>query len=219
MRRSTTVVLLVLLAGLIYGCQPPAATEPGSESSAPSAPTSNTTAGATPSEESLRPAQLSHRQLAVNTVTTFLTALKNGDHSTATAMLSEKAQTETAKQNLGISPPGSTSAQFVVDPEGVFKGQDGNTYVLSSWTDTDSRGVTQTYDIGWILKNEKDSLAITGMVTKVFDDGDELLLNFEDPVDMMRRRNEAEAEIARRHQQIQNQQNVARDPNGQPIIR
>ncbi len=210
MQRMTTVVLLITLAGLIYGCQPPAADEGGGTESA--APPSDASAQASPAGTSQLP--LIRRQDPVETVNEFLTALRAGDTATVTQMLSVKAQQATAAHNMAISPPGNPTAQFSVNPNDVLEPGDGTTLVLSNWTDVDANGVKQTYDVGWMLKQDNGGLAVTGMATRVFEDSPNLILDFEDPEGMMRERQKAEQEIARRRQQ---QQNLARDPNGQVI--
>ena len=213
MQRMTTVVLLITLAGLIYGCQPPAANEGGATDSA--APSSDSSAYAAPAGSNQQ-LTLIRRQDPVQTVTEFLNALRSGDTPTVTAMLSVKAQQETAAHNMAISPPGNPTAQFYVDPKNVLEPGDGTTLVLSNWTDVDANGVKQTYDVGWMLKRDNGGLAVSGMATRVFEDSPNLVLDFEDPQGMMLERQKAEQEIARRRQQ---QQNIARDPNGQPVVR
>lgn len=210
MQRMTTVVLLITLAGLIYGCQPPAADEGGGAES--DAPSSDASAQASPA--GTRQLRLIRRQDPVEAVNEFLTALRAGDTATVTQMLSVKAQQATAAHNMAISPPGNPTAQFSVNPNDVLEPGDGTTLVLSNWTDVDANGVKQTYDVGWMLKQDNGGLAVTGMATRVFEDSPNLILDFEDPEGMMRERQKAEQEIARRRQQ---QQNLARDPNGQVI--
>ena len=211
MQRMTTVVLLITLAGLIYGCQPPAANEGGGAESA--GPSSDSSAQASPAGMQ-RQLRVIRRQDPVATVNEFLTALRAGDTATVTQMLSVKAQQATAAHNMAISPPGNPTAKFYVNPDDVLEPGDGTTLVLSNWTDVDANGVEQTYDVGWMLKHDNGGLAVTGMATRVFEDSPNLILDFEDPEGMMRERQKAEQEIARRRQQ---QQNIAQDPNGQIV--
>ena len=214
MRRMTTVVFLITLAGLIYGCQPPAANDGGGTESAE--PSSDSSASLSPASDATQ-LSLIRGQDPVQTVKEFLHALRAGDTAKVTAMLSVKAQQQTAAHNMAISPPGNPTAQFFVDPENVLEPGDGTTLVLSNWTDVDANGVKQTYDVGWMLKQDNGGLAVTGMATRVFEDSDNLILDFEDPPGMMLARKNAEQEIARRRQQ--QQQSVARDQNGRPVVR
>ena len=211
MQRMTTVVLLITLAGLIYGCQPPAANEGGATDSG--TPSSDSSAQASPAGMQ-RQLSVIRRQDPVATVNEFLTALRAGDTATVTQMLSVKAQQATAAHNMAISPPGNPTAKFYVNPDDVLEPGDGTTLVLSNWTDVDANGVEQTYDVGWMLKRDNGGLAVTGMATRVFEDSPNLILDFEDPEGMMRERQKAEQEIARRRQQ---QKNLAQEPNGQII--
>ncbi|MCA9215086.1 MAG: hypothetical protein KDB27_18585 [Planctomycetales bacterium] len=206
MQRTTTVVLLIVFAGLIYGCQPSESNSGGGgDSSTETTPADSDTSARAQNGKSFQAQRPIRGQNPVQTITDFLTALKRGDQNTATRMLSVKAQQETAARNMAISPPGSNSAEFSVDPDSVIEDNDGTVLVLSSWTDVDSNGVKQTYDVGWMMKTEEGGLAITGMATRIFDDSQPLLLDFEKPDEMLQQRQQAEQEIARRRQQIEQQ--------------
>ena len=133
-------------------------------------------------------------------VTHFLAALKNGDDEQATALLTSKAQAEMQRTDAAIKPPGSPTADFKVTEVEILGEQKTGAHVLSIWSDTDEAGVQQTYEIVWILRKESEGWAIAGMATRVFEDRDPLILNFEDPLEAQRKRNAVDQEIARRSQ-------------------
>jgi len=138
-------------------------------------------------------------------VTEFLAALRAGDDLKAEALLTRKAQQETAQADLAIKPPGSHTARFTVGRvEPVGDNGDG-AHVVSTWSDTDPDGQVQTYEIIWILRRESDGWAVAGMATKLFEDALPLVFNFEEPQEMLRRREQAEQELARRAGEAEHQ--------------
>jgi hypothetical protein len=126
----------------------------------------------------------------------FLEAVRSGDDAKAAEMLTELARTETAKYELVVAPPGSETASFQVgDVE--YIAEDG-AHVSSRWTDVGDDGQPRTDEIIWMLRREPQGWRIAGMATKLFADDLPLLLNFEDPEDMMRKQRLAEEEVRRR---------------------
>ncbi len=76
--------------------------------------------------------------------------------------------------------------------------------VGTDWTDLDIDGQPRTDRIVWMLRQEEtDGWRISGMATRVFPDMAPIILNFEDPIDMLRKQQQAEEEIARRDAQAQ----------------
>lgn len=144
-------------------------------------------------------------------VSSFLDALKTGDEARATSMLTSKAQAEMDRTEAAIKPPGSPTAQFNVSEVEYLGEQQTGAHVLSTWTDADDSGSEQTYEIVWILRKEDVGWAIAGMATRVFDDQDPLILNFEDPLDAQQKRNAVDQEMARRNEPEQIRQ--AQNPN------
>ncbi len=135
-----------------------------------------------------------------STVTQFLTVLKNGDQARAMSMLTVKAQQEMAKSEATIQPPGSSTAQFKVTKSEIVGDQQDGAHVLSDWTDTEEDGSTSTHEIVWILRHEATGWAVAGFATQVFEDQPPLILNFEDPMELQRKRTAVDAEIARRNE-------------------
>jgi hypothetical protein len=194
MRRVLAVVGLVAFIGFVYGCQPPAAPPDKDAHSTSGRPS------VSPGSHELASDGTSSLPDPKQTVQAFLQALRAGDQEAATAMLTAKAQRETEAKKLAIKPPGSQTAEFTVT-EMEIRGKNRNeAQVLSTWTDTDGRGTRQTYEIVWLLRSEPAGWAIRGMATRVFDDQQPLILDFENPEEMMRERQRAEREIVRRTQ-------------------
>ncbi len=133
-------------------------------------------------------------------VTNFLDAVRRGDDGQAEALLTELARKKTREMDLAVAPPGSPTAKFEVGTtEYPYEGSE-SAHVASQWSDIDGSGYERTDEIVWILRKEPDGWRIGGMATKLFDDQPPLILNFEDPQDMVKKQQAAEAEIERRDQ-------------------
>lgn len=200
MKRKLMVAAVLFAGFLAYGCQPPEGTD-----DAPASPGSGTTS-AVDSNATSQFVRADHPKQAVKD---FLNALKGGDQDAATSMLTTKAQEETTKRSMAIQPPGSQSAKYTVTEFELFEEQD-EAHVFSTWTDVDEREIQQTYDIVWILKRENTGWGIKGFATRVFEDHDPIILDFENPEKLLQQKKWAEQEVARRHQS-QNQK-VATKP-------
>ncbi len=187
-------VKLALLAFLAWnlGCKPSGPTPPPQDGNSTAAVGSQSST--TPTAAVLRHAR------PEETVTAFLEALRAGDDQRATSLLTAQAQQEMERANAAIKPPGSPSAEFkVTEVAYVDEAKDG-AHVLSSWTDVAADGTRESYEIIWILRQESGGWAIAGMATKVFDDQEPLILNFEDPLDAQQKRQAVDQELARRQQ-------------------
>ena len=126
----------------------------------------------------------------------FLEAVRTGKDQVAANMLTKLAAQKTKEMDLLVSPPGSDTAKFTV---GEFEVEADNTaQVASTWTDIGDDGKPNTDTIIWILKREPEGWRVSGMATRVFDDRPPLVLNFEDPADMVRKQEETTAEMKRR---------------------
>ena len=144
-------------------------------------------------------------------VTIFLNALRGGDKATTASLLTAKAREETAKRNLDVDPQAAPDARYVVRPA-EMKNATG-AHVLSVWTERyqNERGETveANYEIVWVLRREKEGWRLAGMATELAPGQDPQFLNFEDPEDMIRKRDEAiaamQAPAAQTAQQPQNQ--------------
>jgi len=125
----------------------------------------------------------------------FLEAIRAGDDEQASGLLTPLARQKTAEMQMVVAPPGSETARFQVLDTQL---QGGAAHVTSDWTDLDSDGKPHTDRIVWILHHEPQGWRIAGMSARVFADQEPIVLNFEDPADMLRKQQLAEEEIARR---------------------
>lgn len=133
-------------------------------------------------------------------VAEFLEAIRVGDDDKAASLLTSLAQKKTTEMELVVAPPGSETARFQLQGTQVA-GQ--TAHVTADWTDLDTDGRVHTDRIVWILRNGAEGWRISGMASQIFADRKPIVLNFEDPADMLRKQQEAEEELARREQRSQ----------------
>lgn len=139
-------------------------------------------------------------------VKTFLEAVRKGDHEKATLMLTPTARIETAKHELSVAPPGSATAKFTVGQVEYVTPEKDGAHVASTWTDFDLEGKPNADNIVWVLRMEDEGWRIAGMAVKIFEGELPLILNFEDPEDMIRKQKLAAEEMARRSSPAANNQ-------------
>jgi len=172
--RRLLLAALVLSLGSASGCGS------GGSSTAP-------TGGAAASAPT-QPAEVVHE---------FLEAIRTGNDDKATQMLTEVARRETAKHELVVAPPGSDTARFIVG-EVEFVMKDEVAHVASKWTDVGEDGQPHTDDIIWALRRDGAAWRIAGMAANIFPGEPPLLLDFENPEDMIQKQRMAEEEMQRR---------------------
>jgi hypothetical protein len=131
------------------------------------------------------------------TLREFLEAVRTGDDAKAEQLLTDVAREETQKYDLSVAPPGSDTAKFEVGKVEYIAANE-VAHVISTWTDVGDDGQPQSDEIIWMLRRDPAGWRIAGMATKIFPDELPLLLDFEDPQDMIRKQRLAEAEMKRR---------------------
>lgn len=132
----------------------------------------------------------------------FLEAIRVGDHKKAESMMTDLAREKTAKADLMVAPPGSPTAKFEIAGVQVVENQ--VAHVGSIWTDVGEDGKPQQNEFVWALRLEPAGWRVAGVAVELFPNQPPLLLDFEDPEDMMRKQQMAEAEMQRQ----MNPQNV-----------
>ena len=128
----------------------------------------------------------------------FLEAVRTGDDEVASRLLTTLACQRTAEMEMVVAPPGSPAARFEI----VSTRRSGQTAgVTADWTDLDPNGRPRTDRIEWLLRNEAQGWRISGMATKVFADEEPIVLNFENPAEMLAKQQQAEEKMAQRKRQ------------------
>lgn len=208
MTRAATLFALVLSMGVLAGCNG-SSTASTAEENAPAAPAANDAAAA--------PAQAAPPRKAVEVavdaspeqvVSTFLAALKAGDEATTAALLTAKAREETAKHQLDVAPQSAPGATYEVSAGKILADNPHGAHVSSVWTETYPDG-SLTYEIVWVLRQQQDGWRIAGLAMELIPGQPPQFLNFEDPADMLRKREEALAAYEQQAQQEAAQQAAA----------
>ena len=122
----------------------------------------------------------------------FLEAVRTGDDQGAAAMLTAKARKKTSEMGMLVAPPGSDTARFTLGV--VVLGNKDTAYVRSKWTDLDIAGKLRTDPVTWVLRREAGRWRISGMTAAVMPGEPPILLDFEDPQDMIRKQQSLQQE-------------------------
>lgn len=147
-------------------------------------------------------------------VVTFLDAIKRGDDIAASGMLTKLARAKTQELGLSVAPPVNPTATYSIrDCESVGDGGD-LVHVGTTWTDTDADGFVSTDNVVWVVRLDPEGWRVVGMAMRIFEDLPPLLLNFEDPEDMLAKQEMVAAELHKRSQQAAKSQPADRTARG-----
>jgi hypothetical protein len=131
-------------------------------------------------------------------VAQFLEAVRTGDDKQAASLLTPLARSKTEEMEMVVAPPGSETAHYeVLDVQHVGE----HVHVASHWTELDTDGLKHVDRVVWVLKQVPEGWRISGMTASAFSGAEPILLNFEDPADMLAKQQQAEEELARRSAQ------------------
>ncbi len=131
-------------------------------------------------------------------VAIFLGAVCAGNDEHAANMLTDLARRKTAEMDLEVAPPGSDTARFQVDEVEILG--DDAARVTCSWSDLDEEGARSEEQIVWVLRRESVGWRIAGMAPTIFPGEPPLVLNFEDPEEMLQKLEWVQQEAMRRAQ-------------------
>jgi hypothetical protein len=138
-------------------------------------------------------------------VTQFYEALRDGEEAKIASLLTDKARRESANSGLDIRSPGSASLTYEVGEwEYVTPAKDG-AHVKSIWTELDDEGTRISTEVIWVLRKQADGWRVAGMATQVKQGQLPLLFNFEDPADMIQKRELVEREHSAAAHQAEHQ--------------
>lgn len=133
----------------------------------------------------------------------FLDALRTGNDEKAARMLSTMAREKATALNRSVTPSASDTARFTLGKVN-YVGEDG-AQVESTWSDVDDSGQYQSDTALWVLRREEQGWRVVGVAWTIFPGEPPLLLNFEDPDEMLKKQQWAREEIRRRAEQENSQ--------------
>ncbi|MGB8852092.1 MAG: hypothetical protein WCC69_00815 [Pirellulales bacterium] len=122
---------------------------------------------------------------AKTAVVSFLDAIKRGDDAGARNLLTKVARTKTQELGISVAPPVNDTATYSVGQCEMVGDADDLVHVATTWTDVDTDGFKSSENVVWVVRLDPEGWRVVGMATRVFDDLPPLLLNFEDPEDMI----------------------------------
>jgi len=126
----------------------------------------------------------------------FLDAVRTGNDEKASRMLSSTAREKVNALKLGITPPASDTARFTLEKV-KYVNEDG-AQVESTWSDSDDNGQPCSDTAVWVLRREEQGWRVVGVAATIFSGEPPLMLNFEDPEDMIKKQQWVREEIRRR---------------------
>jgi hypothetical protein len=187
MRCVTIGTALLAAAGLI-GCSNKPASLPATAENNGSAST-----GAVAAQQT-QPIAVPANATPDHVVTVFLNALRSGDSPTTESLLTTKARQELAKHELSVDVQSAPNAIYEVRPAEVLRDNPNGAHVSSIWTEKFDDG-DETYEIVWALRRQNEGWRLAGMAMQLVPGQDVQFLNFEDPEDMLRKKDEAIASL------------------------
>lgn len=155
-------------------------------------------------------------EAAKATVTRFLDAIKRGDDEGARAMLTKVARAKTLEMGISVAPPVDNAATYAIRECELIPDSDDLVHVGTTWTDTDADGFTTTENVVWAVRLDPEGWRVVGMATRIFDDLPPLLLNFEDPEDMLAKQQLVATELQKRAAKATGAPPQPRTAQGQP---
>lgn len=153
------------------------------------------------------------------TVVAFLDAIKRGDDATARGLLTQVARAKTKELGISVAPPVNDNATYSVRACEVVGEAGDVVHVATTWTDVDADGFKSTDNVIWVTRLDPEGWRIVGMAMKVFDDLPPLLLDFEDPEDMLAKQQLVATELQKRAAKAAGappQQRTAQGPPSKP---
>jgi len=181
------VILALTLAGgiAVCGCSKSGGTP--AKAAANVQPVKATPAASKPVEV---PANATPEQV----VTVFLQALRSGDSPTTESLLTTKARTELGKHQMSVDVQAAPNAVYQVEKATLVPNQPTIAHVNSLWTEKfeneQGRPAEEKYAIVWGLRRQTEGWRVAGMQVELVP-GLRPYLDFEDPEDMMKKRDEA----------------------------
>jgi hypothetical protein len=185
-------ICIAMAATLAVGC-----------SQAPSAPSTPTAAATS------EPAKAAVKQ--------FLEAMKRGDDEAARGMLTRVARAKCEEMGMSVAPPVSPGATYAIGESEVVSEDGEIVHVATTWSDTDDDGFSTSEDVLWVVRLDPEGWRVVGMAMLIFSGEPPLLLNFEDPEDMLAKQEQVVLELQRRAKQTDATTRTAQSPDGNPI--
>jgi hypothetical protein len=129
-------------------------------------------------------------------------------------MLTKVARTKTQELGISVAPPVNDTATYSVGQCEMVGESNDLVHVATTWTDVDGDGFKSSENVVWVVRLDPEGWRVVGMATRVFDDLPPLLLNFEDPEDMIAKQEMVARELQARARKAAEQTGPARTARG-----
>ncbi len=135
------------------------------------------------------------------TVVAFLDAVKRGDDAAARGLLTKVARAKTDEIGMSVAPPVADTATYAVRDCEIVGDAGDVAHVATVWTDVAADGSKSSENVVWVVRLDPEGWRVVGMAMRVFEDMPPLLLNFEDPDDMLAKQEMVASELEKRARQ------------------
>lgn len=129
-------------------------------------------------------------------VVQFYEALRKGDDAAIASLLTDKAREETANSGLGIQSQASESLSYEIGNTDYVTDQMDGAHVRTMWREPSPEGQLTATEVIWVLRKQTGGWRISGMATPVVEGELPLLFNFEEPEDMLQKKEFVEQQLA-----------------------
>ena len=194
MQRLALSTVLIALIGFVFiipvGCN----------NSSTNQQTPQATPGPEPTQqESAPPTETTQYTGPAASVYTFLEGARRGDDRAVASMLTATARQKLDEYGLTVAPKASDRVRFVIGE--VRQPNEQVAHVVAQKIEQNvETGLEQVENVTWVLRHDPEGWRIAGMARVVFPGEPMMLLNFEDPEDMIRQAKMLQDELARRAQ-------------------
>jgi hypothetical protein len=186
--RCAAIFLACLLAVGQVGCSKKPAADGAAASATAQAETASSQA--TAAMPAPQPIAVPANALPEQVVTVFLNALRAGDSPTTESLLTSKAREELAKHQLSVDVQSAPNAVYEVRAAEGVSGDPTGAHVSSIWTEKFDDG-EEKYEIVWALRRQPEGWRLAGMAMQLIPDQPMQFLNFENPEDMLKKKDDA----------------------------
>ena len=153
---------------------------------------------ATTTQAKSQPIAVPANATAEQVVQAFLNALKSGDSPTTESLLTAKAREELGKHQMHVDVQPAPDAVFQVARATSVPNQPTVAHVNTVWTERFQNDlgqpVEEKYEIVWGLRQQAEGWRVAGMQVELVP-GMRQYLDFENPEDMLKKRDEALAAL------------------------
>ncbi|HEY2415027.1 MAG TPA: hypothetical protein VGI40_22475 [Pirellulaceae bacterium] len=189
--RYFTTIAIISVVSIMIGCTKPSSST--GQAAAQPTQAQATQPAQQPAAAPTQPVAVPSNATPDQVVTVFLNAMRSGDSPTTESLLTGKAREELAKHSLSVDVQSAPNATYQVHRAEILQDASG-AHVRSVWTERFNDG-DETYEIVWALRHQQEGWRVAGMAMELLPGQPMQFLNFEDPADMLHKKEQAIAAL------------------------